>query len=142
MLKKVLVAIDVAREAGNDTIMEMAQKLAHTIDGELILLHVIEPIPRRVLLELPKEALARRKSHADEEMEKLSKQYDCADGIVREGPPSNEILNYAAEIGSDLIVLHSHDPELSDYFIGSVASRVVRRAHCSVYIVREAGDDT
>ena len=136
-MKKILVAIDVARENGNDMIMETAQKIARAVDGELFLLHVIEPIPRRVLLELSKEALARRKTHADEEMEKLLAQYDCNSGVVREGSPSNEILNYATEIKSDLIVVHSHDPELADYFIGSVAGRVVRRAHCSVHVVRE-----
>lgn len=136
-MKKILVAIDVARENGNDMIMETAQKIARADDGELFLLHVIEPIPRRVLLELPKEALARRKTHADEEMGKLLAQYDCNNGIVREGPPSIEILNYATEIKSDLIVVHSHDPEMADYFIGSVAGRVVRRAHCSVHVVRE-----
>ena len=140
-MKKILVAVDFGREGGNDTILKTAQSLAKAVDGEIYLLHVIEPIPKRVLPELPKEALSRRKSHADEEMAKLLDQYKCASGVVHDGPPSNEILNYASDIKSDLIVVHSHDPDLSDYFIGSVAGRVVRRAHCSVHIVREPGED-
>jgi len=137
-MKKVLVAVDFGREGGNDTLMATAQAIAGAIGGELHLLHVVEPIPKRVIPELPQDVMSRYKSHADEEMKKLLAQYDCASGVVHNGPPSNEILNYAAEIKSDLIVVHSHDPNLSDYFIGSVAGRVVRRAHCSVHIVREA----
>jgi len=141
-VKKVLVAVDTGREGGNDLIMETANTLTDTMGGELHVLHVIEPIPKRIAPELPKEALARRKIHAEAEMSELQKHYGFANGALREGPPSNEILRYAAEIEADLIVLHSHDPNLSDYFIGSVAGRVVRRAHCSVHIVRVGREKT
>ncbi len=137
-MKKILVAVDIGREGGNDTLMETAKSLAKSADGEIYLLHVIEPVPKRVLLELPQESIARHLSDAEEDMSKMLSQYGYSNGVVREGPPSNEILKYATEINADLIVVHSHDPDLSDYFIGSVAGRVVRRAHCSVHIVREA----
>ncbi|MCX8227744.1 MAG: universal stress protein, partial [Sulfitobacter sp.] len=42
----------------------------------------------------------------------------------------------ANEIGADLIIVGAHHPSAVDYFLGSTASRVARRATCSVYIVR------
>lgn len=54
-----------------------------------------------------------------------------AQGSIYEG-----ILACAREQKSDLIVMASHRPELSDYLIGPNASRVVRHANCSVMVVR------
>ena len=135
-MKKVLVAIDIARSGGNDTCMKTAQDIAGTMDGALVLLHVIEPIPRYIAFDIPGGVLEKRKSEAQEELRKLAVQYGCSDVVVREGAAATEILEHASEIKADLIVLHSHDPKLSNYFLGSVASRVVRHAHCSVHVVR------
>jgi nucleotide-binding universal stress UspA family protein len=135
-MKKVLVAIDLARSSGNDTCMKTAQDIAGTMDGTLILLHAIEPIPKYLVPSMPVGVLAKRKLEAEEEARKLAERYDCADVVVREGGAATIILEYASEINADLIVLNSHDPGLAEYFLGSVASRVARRAHCSVHVVR------
>jgi len=45
-------------------------------------------------------------------------------------------LQTAEEIDADLIVIASHEPGFSDYFLGSTAARVVRHAHCSVFVMR------
>jgi nucleotide-binding universal stress UspA family protein len=81
--------------------------------------------------------LAKGKLEAEEATRKLAARHDCADAVVREGRPATVILEYASEIGADLIVLNAHDPGLARYFLGSVASRVVRRANCSVHVVRQ-----
>ncbi|MCK5276356.1 MAG: universal stress protein [Alphaproteobacteria bacterium] len=135
-MKKVLVAIDIARSSGNDTCIKTAQDIAGTMDGTLILLHVIEPIPKYIVPSMPVGVLAKRKLEEEEETRKLAEQYNCSDVVVREGGPATVILEYASEINADLIVLNSHDPGLAQYFLGSVAGRVVRRAHCSVHVVR------
>ncbi len=135
-MKKVLVAIDIARSGGNDTCIKTAQDIAGTMDGALVLLHVIEPIPRYIAFDIPDGVLGKQKSEAQEELRKLAVQYSCSDVVVREGAPATEILEHASEIKADLIVLHSHDPKLLNFFLGSVASRVVRHSHCSVHIVR------
>ena len=135
-MKKVLVAIDIARSSGNDTCIKTAQDIAGTMDGALILLHAIEPIPKYIVPSMPAGVLAKRKLEAEEETRKLAEQFNCSDVVVREGAPATIILEYASEIGADLIVLNSHDPGLAEYFLGSVANRVVRRAHCSVHVVR------
>lgn len=135
-MKKVLVAVDIARTSGNDVEMKTAQTVAGAMDGTLAILHVIQPLPHYVIPQIPEWVLGKRKSHAEEELLRLGAKYGCSDTVVREGTPSTEILKHASDIEADLIVLHSHDPDLSNYILGSTASRVVRHAHCSVYVVR------
>jgi universal stress protein F len=61
---------------------------------------------------------------------------ESAEKMVRTGNPAAEILQAATDIDADMIVISSHDPGVADYFIGSVAARVVLHAHCSVLVVR------
>lgn len=57
--------------------------------------------------------------------------------IIAVGTVYEEVLK-AAQFGSaDLIVIGAHRPDLKDYLIGPNASRVVRHAACSVYVVRD-----
>jgi nucleotide-binding universal stress UspA family protein len=55
---------------------------------------------------------------------------------VRQGGIYHEILEEAADIGADLIVMTSHRPAMRTYFLGSNAGHVVRYATCSVLVVR------
>lgn len=62
-----------------------------------------------------------------------------ADDIVTDvvvGKPGVQIVDYAKQNGVDLIVIGSQQPGVDDYFLGSTAARVARRAHCSVMILR------
>jgi nucleotide-binding universal stress UspA family protein len=59
--------------------------------------------------------------------------------LVREGHVYHTILSVARDVGADLIVIASHNPVMADYLLGSVAARVVRHAHCSVLVLRDAG---
>ena len=52
-------------------------------------------------------------------------------------PVDKQIVRAARTLGADLIVMGTHGRTgLSKLFIGSVASRVVARAHCPVLVVR------
>ena len=136
-MKKILVAIDLARSSGNDICIKTAHTVAGTMGGTLILLHVIEPIPKYIVPSMPSGLLARQKLESEEAARRLAKQYNISDVAIREGGgAATTILAYASEINADLIVLNSRDPGLAEYFLGSVASRVVCHAHCSVYVVR------
>jgi nucleotide-binding universal stress UspA family protein len=56
---------------------------------------------------------------------------------VRFGDPGREIAAHAEELHAELIVMPSHGRTgLSRLFIGSVAERVVRLAHCPVLILK------
>ncbi len=56
--------------------------------------------------------------------------------IVAQGKVYRRILKTAGQINADLIVIPAHRPTLTEYFIGSNTSRVVRYASCSVLVVR------
>ncbi|MEL7227541.1 MAG: universal stress protein [Cyanobacteria bacterium J06576_12] len=63
--------------------------------------------------------------------------YGTVEVEVRIGDPGTQISDYAAEIGSDLIVIPSHGERgLRQILVGSVAERVVRQAHCPVLVLK------
>jgi nucleotide-binding universal stress UspA family protein len=55
---------------------------------------------------------------------------------VLHGRVYDEIIVAANRLGTDVIVIGSHRPELSDYLLGPNAARVVRHAKQSVFVVR------
>jgi nucleotide-binding universal stress UspA family protein len=59
---------------------------------------------------------------------------------TRRGDPATEILRLADRIGADLIVMGTHGRTGSNRLLaGSVATSVLRQAHCSVLTVRSSG---
>jgi len=66
-------------------------------------------------------------------LENIPSFVDCE---VRSGKPGVAIVEYARENGIDLIIVGAHHPTAGDYFLGSTAARVARRAECAVHILR------
>lgn len=57
--------------------------------------------------------------------------------LIKDGHPADKILETAAEIGADYIIVGAHGRHgARKYFMGSVASKVARHAHCKVVIAR------
>jgi universal stress protein G len=56
--------------------------------------------------------------------------------VVRQGGVYHEVLEEAATMKADLIVMSSHRPAMRTYFLGSNAGHMVRYAKCSVLVVR------
>ncbi len=57
---------------------------------------------------------------------------------IVKGHSARTIIDFARENGIECIIIGSHKPGLSDYFLGSTAARVVRHADCAVHVHREA----
>ena len=105
--------------------------------GTVRLLHVLEDVPSYVAAELPRDLNDRRQAEAKVELAALNDTKNITVKTeVRTGAAANQILQAAEDNGADLIMIASHRPGLSDYFIGSTAARVVRHAQCSVLISR------
>ena len=139
MNKTILVPIDLGQIEQGKSLIKTAMKLVEPIGGNLILLNVLPDIPGYVAAEIPDHILKDAKNDAIKELEEITKNSgvgDQAKMIVREGRIHNEILRVAEDTGADLIVMASHQPEFSDYLLGSTAARVVRHAKCSVLIAR------
>ncbi len=106
--------------------------------GRITVVHVLEEVPSVVVAAVTKEQLAAQRTSVRKQLETLA----ASEGGVkvevdlRSGKPSKQILQSAEDNEADLIIIASHKPGLSDYFIGSTASRVVRHANCSVLVSR------
>lgn len=140
-INTILVPIDVAQTEPAAAAMELAREIAEKHGGRLVLLSVLEASPGYVAAQLPKTFHENALAEAAACLNGIAAGYGVADSaevVVLDGHPSTRILEYANEVGADMIVIASHDPGVADYFLGSVAARVVRHAHCSVLVVREA----
>ncbi len=57
---------------------------------------------------------------------------------IHMGSPPVEIIRYAEQVGAELVVMPSVGKTgLKHFALGSVAERVVRRAHCPVLVLRK-----
>ncbi len=136
MYAKILVPIDLAHVETGKKAIDIAQKLLDK-DGTIYLVNVVEDIPTYIAAEMPISMLQDSKDQSLAELKATAK----AAGIkakceVRSGRPASSILDAAEEHEAGLIVIASHRPGFSDYFLGSTAARVVRHAQCPVFVDR------
>ena len=140
MYKKILVPVDVSETDDVGASMSVAKDLAQASGGKIVLLNVMAPVSRFVELYLPEDAQAQAKAQTLEVLQKIAEKHGVADSaelVVESGLPYRTIVDFAKNKGVDLIVISSHDPDKGEFLIGSVAARVVRHAHCSVFVIRD-----
>ncbi|WP_159592982.1 universal stress protein [Chelativorans xinjiangense] len=61
--------------------------------------------------------------------------------LVDSGNPFEQIIETAADIDADLIVMAALRRSLKGYLLGPTTARVVRHADCSVHVVRYIDED-
>jgi nucleotide-binding universal stress UspA family protein len=138
MYKNIIVAVDLAHGEAGKALLAKAGKLVDP-GGTIRILHVLEDVPSYIAAELPRDLSDRRAAEAKVELKLLAEQASGGAKVeveTRHGAAAGQILETAEDTGADLIMIASHRPGLSDYFIGSTAARVVRHAQCSVLIAR------
>jgi nucleotide-binding universal stress UspA family protein len=143
--QRVLVPTDFS--AASEEAWKTAQRLAQSVDAELVLLHVFVEAP--LYSESPFSGPRVREiyeSARDWVQAKLAQWADAAraSGLavrteVRAGVPHREILTAAGEVQADLIVMGTHGRGgVERALMGSVADRVIRLGPCPVLSVRPA----
>lgn len=138
--RRILAPLDFSELSG-PTIDMTARLLAP--DGVALLLHVVEWMPvvtegafgvyphRKDIDMLKKLSLEKLEALKTERAEPRFRP------MVREGKPATAILEVAAELGPDLIVIGSHGRGGLDHLLlGSVTERVLRKAVAPVLVVR------
>jgi len=149
-IARILCPVDFSDSA--EHAMRYAAGLAGTFNAELTLVHVIAP----VVSALPGETALPDTLQADieeltaacrERLEHLAAQLTSEGLTVRQqvlnGVPFVEIVRYARDAASELIVMGTHGRTgLGHLLIGSVAERVVRRAPCPVLTVKDPAHAT
>jgi len=131
MYKNVLMPL--AYRPGHQPNAEIRAARAISAPGARVtLLHVIGSVPEfRTEQAVTKSALAKIIEH---DLERIAETFVDAEVKVLEGEPAEEILDLARRSGVDCIVLAPHRADAGEY--GSTAAQVVRRAPCSVHLVR------
>lgn len=139
--KRILVPFDFS-ESSESALCEVLDMVRHS-PAELTLLHVIQPHPPSNKSATPAAAPIPESATVESPEKDLGLLADTiaprvqAGTVVKEGVPWNCIVNYAAENGTDLIVMGTHGrSKVEGAGIGSVAERVVRHAPCAVLVVR------
>ena len=136
MYKTILVPIELAHEHSGVNAIRIAKKLVND-DGEIILVNVVGDIPAYIEVELPMDLLNNSRKLALEKVTQIARKEGIKSDVkIRTGHPANEILAAAESYNADLIIVASHQPGLSDYFLGSTAARIVRHAQCPVLVDR------
>nr|WP_319383227.1 universal stress protein [uncultured Roseibium sp.] len=136
MYKHILIPVALDHETLVDRKLEIARHLLAE-NGQITLLTVLENIPGfvsefvdlKIDNHLTQKVEDRLKTAADSD-----ERINCK---VVTGKPGVQIAAFADSESADLILVGSHHPSAQDYFLGSTASRVVRRAGCSVFVVRD-----
>jgi universal stress protein F len=134
MYNKILVPVSLDEDRNSQAAFKAARHLAGK-DGVVCALHVIEMVPDFAESYVSPEITAKAEAGSKAAFAALVPS-DIPEKAVLRGTPGATILQHAADIGADCIVIASHKPGFSDYFLGSTAARVVRHAKCAVHVLR------
>ena len=148
-IRTILLATDFSD--ASEAALAYAKTLAEAFGASLHVLHVLEDLAAHAwktevyVAALPgvHEEMERQ---ARERLEALltveERQRYRATLALRSGSPFVEVVRYAREEHVDLIVLGTHGRgAIAHMLLGSVAERVVRKAHCPVLTVRQAAHE-
>ncbi len=136
MYKRILVPVEPSHSERHQKALDAAQALADP-DAKIFALTVIEPVPGYFAMaeSLPDIQLQASKKTLTE-LQALVGEGTQISAEVLHGHAAAEINSFAEREDVDCIVIASHKPGLSDYFLGSTAARVVRHAPCAVHVLR------
>ncbi|BCN93425.1 universal stress protein [Thiomicrorhabdus immobilis] len=143
MYKKILVAVDFS-ENSHKAVLK-AKNMANRCGADIELIHVVE-IPTYPILEdiavmgMPgiwDEEIGRTLIEvSNKKLQSLAQQFDISDYRTIEGLPSSDIVKYAEQRQSDLIVMGTHGASGLKALIGSTANSVINHAKCDVLAVK------
>ena len=140
MFKSILVPIDLADTDLAKPAISTAATLSSTYSGTVRLLNVLPMTPVMLAEYVPPDFDVQQRRTSEEALAIVARESGIEPSristMVRQGGIYHEILEEAAAVHADLIVMTSHRPAMRTYFLGSNAGHVVRYAKCSVLVVR------
>jgi len=138
MYKKVLFATDFDEISVNAA--HKAKKIADENGADLLLVHVVEPIPAYAYPGFAgfAEVEVSIREQAEKELNALAKQLgvDEKHRLLEFGSIKNEILRIAKEQKIDLIVTGSHGKHGLGLLLGSTANAILHASQCDMLIVQ------
>jgi len=141
-MKTFLVPVDFS--AVSEEIIDTAVSFARSFGGQVCLLHVVQlPIitsEYALPVEAVEESVSAGENAAVIKLKSYAATFHAAglavETVVRHGPPVNVILEEAARLKADFIIMGSHGHgRLYDLLVGSTASGVLKDAGCGVVVM-------
>src|SRR4051794_5291939 len=140
MFNSILVPLDLSDTDLAKPALATAATLSQTWSGAVRLLNVLPMTPVMLAEYVPADFDAQQREASEEALSIVARESGIEPArisyVLRQGGIYHEILEEAAAINADLIVMTSHRPAMRTYFLGSNAGHVVRYAKCSVLVVR------
>ncbi len=142
-IRKILVPTDFSDHSKQA--VNAALDLAKRYEASLAVVHVFQPLamalPEGVVVYGPDfyaEVTSKLETSLKEVKQAIENQgFKNVTSKLVNGVPHVELVNMAKEQGIDLIVMGSHGRTgFSHALLGSVAEKVVRKAHCPVLVVK------
>jgi nucleotide-binding universal stress UspA family protein len=139
MYKTVLIPV-----SGKNGLTRAKTALTHArslASGDIVLLHVFEPLPQIVGGEAHAELLAEQKAKGQTLLNSVMADSNMAAERVRcrvdEGTPAETIIRVAHEENADLIIMFTDGRDgLQDMLLGSVTERVLRNTDTALMVIR------
>jgi len=138
MHDKILIAVDLNHAELVPGKLEMARRMLAD-GGRIILMTVLETVPGYVSEFVMDKSENHLTDKVGTHLRDMAAGAGDVDIHVCTGKPGVELAQYAGDEDVGLVIVGSHRPGLRDYFLGSTAARVVRRAPCSVLVSRPDG---
>lgn len=140
MYRSIMVPVDLAEPEIAQPAIEAAVSFAKATNGIVRLVYVRSLIPVTYMEFVPAEFDTEQQDDAEKKLAEIAAKVDLPSeqlsAKVLLGSVQGEVLAEAEATGTDLIVVASHEPGMLSYVLGSNASAIVRRAKCSVLVVR------
>jgi len=142
MFKQILVPVDVDEVDIARPALDKAIEIAKVGGAALRLIHVRARVPYAMNAYLPSGYYDSNEKASltilGEIAAKVALPKDRVSFVSPFGRVYEEVLKETVAMRADLIVIGSHRPNWGTYLIGSNAATIVRRALCSVLVVRSA----
>ena len=140
MFNSILVPIDLADTDLAKPAIETAASLSKSSGGTVRLVNIMAMTPVMLAEYVPPNFDAQQRQSSSEALAIVARESGIdakrISTSIRQGGIYHEILEEAAAVKADLIVMTSHRPSMQNYFLGSNAGHIVRYAKCSVLVVR------
>ncbi|APF37983.1 universal stress protein [Chelatococcus daeguensis] len=141
MFKSILVPVDLAEVEVSRAAIDKAVAFANASGGQVRLIYVRSILPVTFMEFVPPDFDAEQQSDSEAKLKEIADTVplpkERVSTAVHMGAVYNEVLEEAAKMKADLIIVGSHRPAMATYLLGSNASTIVRHAPCSVLVVRE-----
>ena len=140
MFNSILVPIDLVDTDLAKPAIETAASLSKSSGGSVRLVNVMPMTPVMLAEYVPPDFDAQQRQTSNDALSIVARESGIdarrISTSIRQGGIYHEILEEAADVDADLIVMTSHRPSMQNYFLGSNAGHIVRYAKCSVLVVR------